>query len=491
MATQKIEPKQLDFSDLGDGDVTNASGVLGTLKHNRAAGAAPTGSDNFAAGWAVGSLWFYSSIWYVCSGNGSWVQFYPATVSSLSSDDIANDSTYDGGAGTLTDVIEDFAANAAELQYAVLSGTVNGSNTSFTVPVALDEGDIITQNGVALTRGGVDYTDTATTIEFEVPPLTGDLLEVRYMTGMGLTPASVQTQIDAIEAAMPVTDNDGAIILPELASGPAAPSAGGAIFAQQPAERTTLAYLGPNGRITPVQPCLATHFVGIWQPPGGATTVPGVYGLPVMTVVGTATARTPAATNLVTRTKRLGYVSAATAGALASMRTALLLHSCGDGSIGGFYFSVIFAITDAATVAGARMFIGMHNLTTAPTNLDPATFTNCVGLAQLSGDATQLYICYGGSAAQTAIALGTNFPGNNSGKLLRFQIYAPSDVANTFYYQVDNLTDGHRATGTLTGAATVVPQSGTFLAMRNHRTNNATALAVAIDYARILIMEDY
>jgi hypothetical protein len=117
---------------------------------------------------------------------------------------IVNNTEYDALDGVTSNIQDQLDAigvgNEAELQYAVLTGTVNGVNTSFTVPYALDEGDIITQNGVALTRGGVDYTDTGTAIEFEVAPLTDDVLEVRYLTGTGVIPASVQDALDAIIA---------------------------------------------------------------------------------------------------------------------------------------------------------------------------------------------------------------------------------------------------------------------------------------------------
>lgn len=77
MATQQLKPRQLDPSGLV-GDLQSNGTTITALKHNRAAGAAPTGSDNFAAGWAVGSIWIYSGTIYTCTGNGTWVQVYPA-----------------------------------------------------------------------------------------------------------------------------------------------------------------------------------------------------------------------------------------------------------------------------------------------------------------------------------------------------------------------------------------------------------------------------
>ena len=165
----------------------------------------------------------------------------------------------------------------------------------------------------------------------------------------------------------------------------------------------------------------------------------------------------------------------------------------GDGtSAGGFYFVARFGISDAANVTGARMFVGMTSSVAAATNVEPNTLTNAIGLAQLSTDSTQLYIVYGGSAAQTAVAVGTNFPPTfGSTNWYEFIMYAPTNSNNTVYWQINNLTTGNTNQGTLTGTAgTVLPANTTFLAPRLWRTNNATALAVGLDIGSLYIETD-
>jgi hypothetical protein len=145
------------------------------------------------------------------------------------------------------------------------------------------------------------------------------------------------------------------------------------------------AQIGPSGLDTTLQANLGGNKVALWMPPGGATTVPGVFGMAALTATGTATARTVATTNLLTRMTRLGYVSAATAGALAGAREAVAKFTTGAGpGLGGFFARYRFGISDAATVAGARMFVGLDALTAAPTNIDPSTKVNCVGVGQIA-----------------------------------------------------------------------------------------------------------
>jgi hypothetical protein len=179
-------------------------------------------------------------------------------------------------------------------------------------------------------------------------------------------------------------------------------------------------------------------------------------------------------------------VSAGTAGSLASFYyNAAVQFGCGSGSDdgSGFHFVTSWVPSNAAAVSGERRFVGLANSIAAPTNVNPDTLTNSIGVGQLAADATQLYLCYGGSAAQTAIAMGaTNFPGGTlSTTAFELSIFAPWWAANTYYVQVTNLNNGAVFTQTLTGAATVVPQSGTLLNWRNWACNNATALAVGVD----------
>lgn len=238
--------------------------------------------------------------------------------------------------------------------------------------------------------------------------------------------------------------------------------------------------------------------VALWSPGGNATTVPGILGGPAMTVVGTATARTVATTNLLTRMKRLAYVSAATAAAICAVR-GQAQYTCGNAAavpLGGFSAKFKFAFTDAAAVAGARAFVGMNNA--VPTNVEMSTRTNHFGIAQLSTNSTQLYLVHGGSAAQAAVALGTGFPpmagvGANNGVPYSLDIWCPPELNGVFNWQLTRLDTGTSTGGTVTPTTPGVqtPANTTLLAPSLWRCNNTTLKACGLDVASVYVETDY
>lgn len=155
MSVQRVRDEQIKITNLPEGRLTNVSGSVSAIKENLAAIAAPTGSDNFAAGYSVGSRWIYSGIIYDCTGDGTWQQIYPAIVD-----------------GTTVESIHSYP-----------TGTKNGVNDTFTLAAAITDGDLITHNGQVL-EPGVDYTAVGTTLTFlTFAPESTDKIEVRHLNG--------------------------------------------------------------------------------------------------------------------------------------------------------------------------------------------------------------------------------------------------------------------------------------------------------------------
>lgn len=251
--------------------------------------------------------------------------------------------------------------------------------------------------------------------------------------------------------------------------------------------------VGPSGLDTALQPFLARNKIGIWVPPGNAATVPGVFGYTAHTAVGTATSRTVATTNLFTRMRRLGFVSAATAGSLVSLRIAVAQVTTGTGSMGGFHKIVRFGNSDATVVTGARMFVGMSTSTSAPTNVEPSTLLNSIGVGHGAAD-TNMKLFYGGSTAQTPIDLGANFPvGVANTDVYELALFSPPSGSGEIYWEVTRLNTGHVASGTITpNGGVALPGSTTLMSyFWGYRTNNATALAVGLDLMGDYIETDY
>ena len=293
-------------------------------------------------------------------------------------------------------------------------------------------------------------------------------------------------------------DENNALTIPQHASTPPTPPAGSlSIFAEKMAGRVMPAFKGASGLDSILQPIIGKNKLAWWQPLGNGTTVPITTGIAAATTVGTASTRTFATTNIATRTRRLGYVTSTTAaGSLAGhyWGVASSQYTTGnDTGLGGFTYIERVVISDAATVSGARMFIGMSSLTSLPTNVEPNTLTNCMGFAQLSTDATQWYFVYGGSSAQTAIALGTSLGAPTlTDTVWDLSIFAFPNTAGKIGYKIVNLASNVSVEGVLTLTPTTqIPPSTLALSPRAWRCNNLTALAVALDICSMYIETDY
>lgn len=302
-------------------------------------------------------------------------------------------------------------------------------------------------------------------------------------TATGTNDGAKQVSVDRWNADHVI---DTELDLPLVAS-PSPPAADSlAIYGSKLAGRMMLSQMGPSGLDTTLQPNLGGNKIALWMPPGNATTVPGVFGMAALTATGTATARNVATTNMLTRMTRLGYVSSATAGSLAGGREAAAKFTTGAGSgLGGFFARYRFAPSDAAAVAGARMFVGLSATTGSPTNVEPSTLVNCVGVGQIS-TSNNLHIIYGGAASGAPIDLGASFPANGNAAVYELTLFSPS--AGNVYYRVLRLDTGAVAEGSLT---TNVPLGTVLLCHQLWRCNNATALAVGLDICGIYMETDY
>ncbi|MDP3334976.1 MAG: hypothetical protein Q8S55_23775 [Methylococcaceae bacterium] len=315
----------------------------------------------------------------------------------------------------------------------------------------------------------------------------GDTKEVQF-NNAGAFAGAANVEIDSgdlvlIEQAAPVTPITGMVKL----------------FCKKLANRFFPAFVGVSGMDVIVQPAIWRQSIGTWNPPGNGRVLPGVFGMIAPTTVGAVTTRSISVNNLLTRMKRLAYVSVATVGGLSSHYHNIAQLTVGNGAgLGGFFFSRRFAITDAAAVAGARFFCGVSSTVAAPTNVEPSELLNQVGVAQLSTDSTQLYLVYGGSAAQTAVALGTNFPimqgvGAINGVAYNLTIFSPPNLNGVVNVRLERIGTDFVYETTITPATPGVqtPSNTTLLAYRCWRTNNATALAVGLDLGNLYIETDY
>ncbi len=287
-----------------------------------------------------------------------------------------------------------------------------------------------------------------------------------------------------------ITDNGTVVSLtlpttvPVIAA-PPTPAAGVNMFASTIAGRSFLSEIDTDGRSYPVQPSLASRAVGWWMP-AAASSNPQNMNLANIALSGTPTARTPAATNLCTSSRRLGMVSAAGAGSqayLAPATTLLQLWRGNAAGLGGFYVAFRFAISDAVLVATANMFVGLR--ASLPGDVAPSTLVNQIGIGVDNGD-TELQLYAAGAVAQPRVSLGVNFPANTiSTDVYELVLACPPNAAYVDY-QVSRLNVPAQApaTGRISVAANL-PANTQFLAPYLLRSNGGTAAAVAFDFMKV------
>jgi hypothetical protein len=268
---------------------------------------------------------------------------------------------------------------------------------------------------------------------------------------------------------------------------PTAPTTGVRQFSRFRARRI-LAWIGPSGQDTRIQPSLFSNRTHLWMAVNNTTTGNG-WGHAVTVASGggtTATAVANASTNFYTSMVRMRVATTTTAGTFAEVRnnTAQWFLS-NTANMGGFHFVARFGLNVTATVQ--RVFVGLTASTAAMTNVAPTTLVNSLGFGVDSGNTTFRF--YNNAAGTgTATDLGANFPsGTAATYFYEATIFAPAGNAGTVYYSLQRLNDGLVTNGTVT---TNLPAVATMLTWHAFQTNNTSATATSLDLQSVYLETD-
>lgn len=279
---------------------------------------------------------------------------------------------------------------------------------------------------------------------------------------------------------------DGYVVMTDTDTTPTTPTGGVKLFSRIKAGRSVLAQMGPSGVDFSFQPCIWSNKIGWFTAQGNSTTV-AVNGFG-NTATGTATTRNCTSTNLFTSMRRVGYVSAATAGSSAGTRHAAQQFWRGNSAgLGGFSYIVRFGMSSAATVANQRSFVGLLASTTALGNADPSSNTSVamLGFGVDSADSTWTFM-HGNGTTITKDSLTGTFPARDlSVSMFEARIFCKPN-GTTIYYSLEVL-GGSLYEGTTT---TTLPANTTFLSPQIWTNNGATALACGIDVVSQYIETD-
>ena len=406
---------------------------------------------------------------------------------------------------TTADIADDQVTNAKLANMATAS--FKGRTTAGTG----DPEDLTATQATALLNAVVGDAGSGGTKGLVPAPAAGDAAAGRFLKadgtwtvppgGGGGSPGGSNTQVqfnssgafggaaDLLydNATGEVTHNKASLFA-ELSTVPATPTSGAKFYMRNIAGRRIPYVLGPDGDAYPLQASIWRNKRFEWVSHGNAATGITLVGF-LNSTTGTATARNIATTNFFTMARRIGYVSAATAGSSAGTRHGINMWIRGDAAgKGGFLYSARFGVSDAAAVADARLFVGMQASTAVIGNVNPSTLANIIGVGCDNAQTTLRIMHNDGAGAATTIDLGANFPSNTlSTDLYELTLYCAPNASSVFY-RVERLNTGHVAEGTIT---TDLPANTTLLSPQIWRNNGATAAAVGIDIVGQYLETDY
>lgn len=218
---------------------------------------------------------------------------------------------------------------------------------------------------------------------------------------------------------------------------------------------------------------------------GDSTTVHKIAVEPLS--VGTGTVADTGNANFYTSQKRIDILQTtpATTNA-AGIYTATPLVYRGDAAgRGGFLFAVRFgcATGQAATTRG---FCGLSSLTSAPTDVDPSTITDVLGMGWDTADSSiQIMSRTGsGTVSKTSLsALVFPIPSTDRTTVFDFEMYCPPNGSQVGW-QLTNLTTSFSQGGVISSS---LPAQSTMLSPRLYMSVAGVSSVIGISFMNLFI----
>lgn len=224
----------------------------------------------------------------------------------------------------------------------------------------------------------------------------------------------------------------------------------------------------------------------------GATT-PSVLGIAV-SATGTATIASPANTSYYTQIPKTEYlVTTASTSAVAGVRSSVAEFWRGNAAgRGGFYFSTIWGpATGPSTTANLRLFAGLVGATGAPTDVDPSTITQCIGMGADAADTQLQFMHHTGTGGITKVPIGSSItfpkPTSDRVELYQLEMFCPSNESYV-EWRVTKLRTGDVFSGV---ANTNLPAAGTLLNPRICASVGGTSSVVGVAFVNLYIETPY
>ncbi len=230
----------------------------------------------------------------------------------------------------------------------------------------------------------------------------------------------------------------------------------------------------------------ANHWRGVFAAFPGANTLQG-RGIVLLTT-GTATAYAVANTNRIAAIPAVEVlVTMAANNAVAGLRTNVLPFRLGQvGGEGFLYLRTLVRNATGGAIATTRGFFGLRGVNAAPTDVNPSTLTNIVGLGWDSGDANLSVIHNDAAGTATKVPLGPIFPRPTADRSQAWDFSILSDGQGNVYWAVISLASGATANGVIT---TDIPAGDVLLTFFAYISVGGTSSVIGMGLSMLEIMQ--
>jgi hypothetical protein len=153
---------------------------------------------------------------------------------------------------------------------------------------------------------------------------------------------------------------------------------------------------------------------------------------------------------------------------------------------GLLYVRTLVRNATGGATATTRGFFGLRGSSAAPTDVNPSTLTNIVGLGWDSGDTNLSIIFNDASGTASKYNLGSQLPRPTADRSQAWDFTILSDGGGNVYWAVISLANGATASGTLT---TDLPAANTLITFSFYISVGGTSSVIGVGLAMLEILQ--
>lgn len=263
------------------------------------------------------------------------------------------------------------------------------------------------------------------------------------------------------------------------------------LFGMKIGGRMMPAFEGPSGVFSPLQPSLARNKIAFW------TAVPSAnagqsLGFTAASV-GTATTANVSTGSLFSSMRRLDYlVTTPATSAIAGFFQGPVANNFyfrGVDNYGGFHMVMRFGGATGMATSTHRFYAGFTSVTANPTDAEPNSRSDLIGVGYGASDANWKLMHKTGSGAATEVDLGASFPRQSADrtKMYDLALFCPP-AGTSVFYEFTDLTTGAVTAGEIT---TNLPAATTLLKPLVAASVGGTSSVIGATMVSLYVETDY